>query len=209
MKTSTQKTKLPQSDQTVKVKTRSDSKCKKMPSGNNCLVCFNSMLGEIIKDSYLDMELNREEIISRMKSKIDELKRIPIALVPAYIAILENNMKAEKEKLEEQKSMKKGKKAGYALDENKSNDNWEMIPIALDKGDLAKKAGFFFFNPNNKNGLHLPNIYRDPINELFCEHFKTSKGSSLSLRTTIDGLASGKNERIPDNTVIKKNAPEE
>jgi hypothetical protein len=74
----------------------------------------------------------------------------------------------------------------------------KKIPIIGKKSEIGRKIGKFFFNPENKDGLHLPKIHETTIIELFCDNCESIDNTEFSVRYLQDNVTAGANEDLEE-----------
>jgi len=181
----------------IKVKTRCN-KCKKMPSEQNCSKCITNMLEKYSKDSLEDENLSSDEKVTKFQKDLDNLVLIPTLIFQVYQTILEKKIQIENEK------QKLAKAEKIKLDDSPMSA--ERMPITVrkkilitgKKSDVGQKIGLFFFNPENKDGLHLPKIHVAAVIETFCESYKPIDGSEYSSRYLLDNVNIGANRDLEE-----------
>jgi len=172
--------------------------CKKMPSEQNCSKCIANMIDKFSKDSYEDEDLTTDEKITKWKKDLDNLKLIPTLIFQVYETILEKKLQIENEKRKNIVSGEVKNDSSSPIEENKSIIVKKRIPIIGKKSVVGYKIGKFFFNPENKDGFHLPKIHETAIIELFCESFESIDGTEYSSRYLLDNVITGANKDLDE-----------
>ena len=192
-----QNSRLKASKNSVKFETRCDN-CEKMPSEQNCSKCIVNMLEKYRNDSLEDENLSSDEKTTKYKNDLDNLILIPTLIFQAFQTILEKKIQIENEKQKLVIAEKIKSDDSPLLEEKIPIIVREKISIIGKKGDIGQKIGLFFFNPKNKDGLHLPKIYVPTVIESFCESYKSIDGTNYSSRYLLDNVIAGANKDLEE-----------
>jgi hypothetical protein len=197
MKTPNQNSSQKASKKSVKLKTRCN-KCKKMPSEQNCSKCISNMFEKYSKDSLEDENLSSDEKVTKFQKDLDNLVLIPALIFQVYQTILEKKIQIENEKQKLAIAEKIKSDDSLLLAEKMQKTVRKKIPIIGKKSEIGRKIGKFFFNPENKDGLHLPKIHETTIIELFCDNCESIDNTEFSVRYLQDNVTAGANEDLEE-----------
>ena len=170
------------------------SKCEKIPSQDNCYQCLSNLTKLLNSGYYEDENLSAREQITRIKLDFDKLKPVFSLFIQIYDAY------SDKLILHEKKLMELLTKDELMVSD--SSINVEMKPINTRKkipiigkiSDVGQKIGKFFFNPDFKDGLHLPKIHEAAIIELFSMFCESVKGTEYGSSYFFDNVITGANK---------------
>lgn len=166
MMISDQTPRLPSAKKTGKINPRC-SNCKKIPSANSCLQCFLNLHSLLNNGYYEDENLSVKEQITKIKIDLDNLKPILSIFIQIIEAYSDKKGLLEKKLLELLTKEEIMEFDSSNTEEKKPINTRKKIPISGKKSDVAQKIGKFFFNPDFKDGLHLPKIHEAAIIEIF------------------------------------------
>jgi len=170
------------------------SNCKNIPSQDNCCQCLLNLTKLLNSDYYEDENLSDREQITRIKLDLDKLKPVLSLFIQIFDAYSDKLILHEKKLIE---LLTKDE-----LMVSDSSINVEMKPITTRKripiigkiSDVGQKIGKFFFNPDFKDGLHLPKIHEAAIIELFSMFCESVKGTEYGSSYFFDNVITGANK---------------
>jgi hypothetical protein len=197
MKISDQNSRQNGSNKNGKVNPRCD-KCNKIPSKDNCLKCILNLHCLFNNDFYEDESLSVQEQIIKIKQDLDNLSPVPSLFIQIVEAYSDKKIKLEKKLLELSSKVEIKVDDSPNIEEKEPKIVRKKIPIIGKKGDVGQKIGFFFFNPKNKDGLHLPKIHVAAVVESFCESYKPIDGTEYSSRYLLDNINTGANKDLEE-----------
>ena len=192
METPDKRPSLPVTIRSIKVQKKCVS-CIKIPSEENCIKCVLNMYSNFSEESLEDGSLSLAEIIAKYDNDLENINRILNLFIQASDVIREKRRNMATELIKQ--SIVKGnvEEVQFAIDESNSKFDKKRLPINGFMHIIAKKIGYFFFNPENKSGLNMPKMYQDAITDFICKLFEQPNGSSFSQRTIGDNIAEGGN----------------
>ena len=181
---------LPVSNRSIKVPKKCVI-CIKLPSEESCIKCVLNMYSNFDEADLEDGNLSLAEIIAKYDNDLENINRILNLFIQASEVVREKRRNMATELIKQ--SMVKGnvEEVQFALDESNSKFDKKRLPIHGYIHIIAKKIGNFFFNLENKSGLHMPKIYQDAVTDFICKLFEQPDGSSFSQRSIGDNIAQG------------------
>lgn len=192
METPDKRPSLPITIRSIKVQKKCVS-CIKIPSEENCIKCVLNMYSNFSKESLEDGSLSLAEIIAKYDNDLENINRILNIFLQASDVVREKRRNMATELIKQ--SLLKGNvdEIQFAIKESNSKFDKKRLQVEGLNYIIAQKIGYFYFNLENKSGLHLPKKYQDAMTDYFCKLFEHEDGSSFSERTIGDNIAIGGN----------------
>ena len=169
-----------------------------IPSEENCLKCILNLHLQLSNDYYEDENLSVTDQIEALKEDLENLKPVPQLFLQIFEAYTDKKIRLERKLLELIAKEKIRVEESTRLEELNQKPVRKKIQVMGKKSDTAQKVGFFFFNPDNKDGLKLPRIHDDAIIEIFCEEFESIDGTEYSSRYFGDNVVTGANKELDE-----------
>lgn len=165
--------------------------CLRLPSEVNCMLCLLNMNATFSDESLEDGSLDLSEIMAKYDNDLDNMNRVMSLFLRIYSNTKEKRRNVANRIIKRSMDMENGAEVQLEIQKKTAKYDKNRLPVSGLKHIIAKKIGYFFFNPHNKSGLHMSRIYEDAVTSSVVKLLEHEDGSSFSIRTTGDNIAEG------------------
>lgn len=170
-----------------------------VPTEKSCMECYGNLFSKwslILLENPL---MTDEEMVAYLSNQKHEMDKVRALNSMDFIGLIDTKLTHSIKCMDEKHTNEKIIPTILPVDVISSELNVAKISVSGNKGDFGVKAGWFFFNPDNPQGLRLSKTHTEAIIFLLRERFSAFDGSLFSRRYMVDKIAEGRNNEPNDD----------